>query len=321
MVLSNSVIFTNLGFTAANIRNSLITDFLSGGLDGLEHISMDDVRDACNSYAKRTDGIFPIILTTLQKQRMKALALWVQDMKRAQLPAEFPNGTTAAQMIAELNDSLERHKTRSEQKKIGESYHDHSFNNKLRSQNHFEKFYEELESTLSMIIGSQGIPLSCIICEDETSAYDDTIPYEEAVIQAASLAGPKFDIDKQTVHQLILLNVHEDSDAYTYIKPLIRRRDGRQDMEALRGRYKNDASQQTIINEAKASLKTLRFKNERSFSFERFSAKFTKAYEDLSLNGRGAHNGDIVDSLWPMIQDPGLKDYIASLKVDYRCNP
>ena len=68
---------THLGFTNAASRNAIINDFLSDGLVGLEHMTLEDVRDAYTSYAKCTDGIFPIQLTM---QRLKALTLWVKDM-------------------------------------------------------------------------------------------------------------------------------------------------------------------------------------------------------------------------------------------------
>jgi len=83
--------------------------------------------------------------------------------------------------------------------------------------------------------------------------------------------GPAFKIDAPTVYQIILRNVHEDSDAYVYLKPLLRRQDGSLDIQALRGRYQSEASVQAIINNAKSVLCNLRYKNERSFSFERFT--------------------------------------------------
>ena len=98
-----------------------------------------------------------------------------------------------------------------------ESYLGHTFNNKLKSQSQWEKFSEELEATLSLIVGSQGVTLNYVIREEDVSNYDDTIPYEEAIINAVSVDNnnAKFKVDARTVHQLILLNIHEDSDAYT----------------------------------------------------------------------------------------------------------
>ena len=75
MVLTNAQIMTHLGFTHAASSNAIINDFLSNRLDGLEHMTLEDVKDACTSYAKHTDGVFPIQLTMLQKQRLKTLTL------------------------------------------------------------------------------------------------------------------------------------------------------------------------------------------------------------------------------------------------------
>ena len=135
------------------------------------------------------------------------------------------------------------------------------------------------------------------------------------------MTGPEFALDAKTVHQMVLHNVNEDSDAYTYFKTLVRHRDGRRDVLALRDRYANDAPKQAIINAAKSSLANLRYKNERSFPFERFSAKLQKNHDDLAENGRAVDNGDIVDALWGMVQESSLQTFLAALKVDYMRNP
>ena len=106
--LSNIAILTHIGVSTANDRNAVIADLLSGGLTGLAQMSDDDVKDACNSYAKRTDGNFPVILNQLHRQRLRALAMWVKDMTRAQVPVEFANGTMANNLNQALQDALER---------------------------------------------------------------------------------------------------------------------------------------------------------------------------------------------------------------------
>ena len=323
MVLSNIQIFNHLGFAAstAAARNAIIEDFLSGGLEGLQYMSEEDVKETCSSYAKRSDGSFPIILTVIQRQRLKSLVMWVKDMVRAQQPISFPNGMTAAQLRQELQAAIERDRMRKDQKKIGESYLDHKFVNQLKNQSQWEKFYEELISTLSLIIGSQGVTLNYVVRDIDTSTFDVSVTYDEAIIQAVAVNGPRFLVDARTVHQIIINNIVEDSDAYTYVKPLLRNRNGRQDIQALKERYSSDASKQGIINNAKATLDTLRYKNERSFPFEKFSSRLQKAYDELEDNGRPVNNGDIVDDLWSKIQDASLQTYVAALRVDYLRNP
>ena len=208
-------------------------------------MSGEDVRDTRASYAKRQNGAFPIVLTPIQRQRMKALVLWVKDRDRVSQPLEFPNTMTQDELRRELNESLERERRRKDQKKDGESYLDSTFNTKLKSAAQWEKWIEELESTLCQIIGVRGVLLSYVIRESDASTFDTTVTYEEAVTEAMSLTGVEFTNDARTVHKIILKNIHEDSDAYTYEKILIRHCDGRRDVKALCTRYSSDAARQT----------------------------------------------------------------------------
>jgi len=302
MTISTTQIFTWLSLTTAAQRTAVMSDLLDGDLEALCDMTENDINEAVTSYGKRNDGVFPIRFTQVQRKRLIALVLWTKDMRRANLPVEFEDGTDRAGFVETISDAFERHNRRKEQKKIGESFHDATFNHKLRGQAQWEKFVEEFDATLAMIVGIGGTPLSYVTRENETSVYDDTQTYDDAIINATSLAGPNFKIDAQTVHQLILKNVTEDSDAYTYIKPLMKYRNGRKDILALRERYSNVATKQALINMAKQTLSNLRYKNERNFSFEKFSAKLQKAYDDLADNGRPVNNNDIVDDLWDRIQ-------------------
>ena len=75
MAVTNIQIMTWIGISVANQRNAIISDFLSDGLSGLEHMTHEDVKEMCSSYAKRTDAPFPIILTPIAKQRIHSLVL------------------------------------------------------------------------------------------------------------------------------------------------------------------------------------------------------------------------------------------------------
>jgi hypothetical protein len=68
-------------------------------------------------------------------------------------------------------------------------------------------------------------------------------------------------------------------------------------------------------------LENLHYKNERSFSFEKFTSKLQKAYNDLADSGQEVNNGDVIDALWDRIQSSNLQMYVASLKIDYQCHP
>ena len=257
----------------------------------------------------------------MQKQRIESLVLWVKDQERVGQALAFPGTTTQAQFRTALAEALERERRRKDQKKEGESYLDSSFNTKLKSALQWEKWAEELNTNLCQIVGVRGVPLTYVIREGDMPVFDASLPYDEAVINAMTLTGQEFQQDARTVHKIIMKNVHEDSDAYTYIKTLIRHRNGRRDIKALRERYSSDATKQAIINKAKNDLQNLIYKNERSFSFEKFSSKLQKAYDELEDNGRAVNNMDIVDGLWKRIQATDIQLYVASLKVEYQRNP
>ena len=152
MAILNAQILTWLGIVDTDSQRAIEEDFLSEGLEGLKNMSDVDIKD---------------VLTPLERQRMRSLTLWVNDMIRTGLEPEFEDDNTRAMFIAELNDALLHDRRRKEQKKVGESFHDHSFPTKLKTQAQWEKFSKELEAALSMIIGTCGAPVSYVIHSDD----------------------------------------------------------------------------------------------------------------------------------------------------------
>ena len=122
-------------------------------------------------------------------------------------------------------------------------------------------------------------------------------------------------MDALAVHGVILRNIAESSDAYTYVKTNIRQYDGRVDITALRARYENPAMQDMHINEAKKNLANITYRNKQAMTFEKLMATFKKAIDDLEMCGRGMHDGDIVDLIWTKMGNPEIASYVVSTKV------
>ena len=186
----------------------------------------------------------------------------MQDVIHAEQTPTFPNSTNRTSFIQLLDALLVRDGNRKSQKKVGESYHNVEFNTKLKSQGHYEKFKEELQLTLENIIGSKGVPATYAIRKEEAPSYDPDIPCEDNIIDAVALTGESFKNDARLIHQIILRNASNESNAYTCVKPLLRHRDSRRDVLALNERCSSDASKQATINAAKQVLEILRYKNE-----------------------------------------------------------
>ena len=159
------------------------------------------------------------------------------------------------------------------------------------------------------------------IQENDDPDFDKEIPYEDNIVNAVAMNGESYKNDARLAPQIILRNISEESNAHTCIKPLLRYCDDRKDFLALKERCGSEASKQAIINAAKQTLETLRYKSERSFTFERFSSKLQKTYDELADCGREVNNGDAVDALWEKMQSQDVQVHAASLRVDYQRNP
>ena len=120
----------------------------------------------------------------------------------------------------------------------------------------------ELESNLKIIVGAQGIPLSYIIRENDAPDQTERNTWEEKAVLAVPLTGRLYKQDNLTVHNIILHNISDASYAFTYVKPYIKKDNGRTDIKALRSRYENIAMQEQYVREAKLTIETIQYRNE-----------------------------------------------------------
>ena len=81
--------------------------------------------------------------------------------------------------------------------------------------------------------------------------------WEKKVIGASPLNGQDFIQDAKIVHNIILKDLSENSEAYTYIEKSLDEQDGRVDILALRARYANKYADDVLGNEAKESFQRL----------------------------------------------------------------
>ena len=117
------------------------------------------------------------------------------------------------------------------------------------------------------------------------------------------------------IHNIILRNIDDTSDAFTYVKPYINKYDGRDDIKALRSRYENVVMQDQHISEAKQTIETIRYRNERAMSFEKFVRKLVKAVDELEKRGSVMHNAENADIIWQRVSNAELSQYLTALKV------
>ena len=315
-------ILTMCGINTAAARTGIRDDMMTDP-EGISHLTGEDVegiQSACAGYARRTIANGRFNVTRVQQKQLISLMHWVKDKSRLNEPAEFAAHYTQAMLRSEIEEARERHQDRTDQKKKGESISTTDFQVKLETASQWERWDIELEGTLKMIIGANGVPLSYVIRPNDAPDLSPQATWGERAKLAAPHTGNKFKMDALAVHNIITRNISESSDAYTYIKPRIKETNGRVDIKALKSRYQNAAMQDMYINEAKKTLAIISYKSERAMKFEVFSGKFQNAVNILETYGRGMHNDDIVDLVWTKLQNADLSLFVSSLQVDYRRN-
>ena len=88
-----------------------------------------------------------------------------------------------------------------------------------------------------MIIGAKGIALSYVIREDDDLNLADQETWEYKSMLAMPHKVNAYLQDKLTVHNIMLRNIADGSDAFTYVKSYLKRDDVILDIQALRGKY------------------------------------------------------------------------------------
>jgi hypothetical protein len=98
----------------------------------------------------------------------------------------------------------------------------------------------------------------------------------ERAIACAPLTGPNFQADARKGHQLLKRFLQTET-AEQWIKPIARRKSGREDMTALRNHdYSGEGNTSRRIAQAEGYRDTLYYKHEKSLSFSNFLDKIQK---------------------------------------------
>ena len=79
--------------------------------------------------------------------------------------------------------------------------------------------------------------------------------------------------------------------------------------------------QEQYISEAKWTIETIQYRNERAMMLETFFRKLVKYVDKLEKRGRGMHNTDIVEIIWQRVSNDELSQYLTPLKVQFQHQP
>ena len=133
---------------------------------------------------------------------------------------------------------------------------------------------------LAGIYGVSGVPLNYVIRKDLPGGHA-IITESERLVRAAPLTGRIFQSDTQKVYR-ILKGVTVGTDAWEWIKSYDSNQDGRLAFKALREHYDGPGEIDKRISLARTQIKELFYKNEQTFSFEKFVTKLNGAFQMLA---------------------------------------
>ena len=272
------------------------------GLDDLADFSIEEIKEASKSFARLP--VSPFTLSPHTTKRLSQLILLVKDQVRLSADISFPNGTIQALFIEQIEAAQQRDKIRKERQKGAETLANVRIEPALKSGAGWEAWLIAVRTALTIAYGSKGVPLLYVIREDTIPNAIGWNTWEELAINSAPHTGLDYNADRMTVHLFLLNNIGEESDAYTYIQPLLAQNNGRRDVIALTDQYENAATVQTRVNEANKTWEMLVYKNERAMTFEAFCQKIQKALHHFERAGRAKHDGDVIDWIWSHIQHP-----------------
>ena len=157
--------------------------------------------------------------------------------------------------------------------------------------------------------------MSYVIKDNDAPDQTEDDTWVENAVLEVPLTGILYKQYNLTVQNIILRNIADASDTLTYVKPYIHKDGGRTDIKSLRSRYENVAMKEQYVSKAKLIIETIKYRNEREMTFEKFVSKFVKAVDELEKIGRGMQNADIVDIICQRVSNAELSQYLTDLKV------
>ena len=172
-----------------------------------------------------------------------------------------------------------------------------------------------------MIVGAQGIPLSYVIRENNAPDQTECDTWEENAVLEVPLTERLYKQYNLTVHNIILHNIADASDAFTYVNSYIKKDDGRTEIKALHSSYENVAMQEQYVSKANRTIESIQYRNERAMMFKFFVRNLFKAVNKLEKRGRGMHNADIVEIIWQRVSNTKFNQSLTYLKVQFQHQP
>ena len=249
-----------IGFDQEATRERIRAEGLAS-FDDLKPMKEKDIRDLAESYGRRTVADGRVIFGLRRIRYLIGLVHWVQDFGRIGIEPTIVGINDAAQLRSALDEAYYRADVRKIEKDQADTVSKAADPGKLKDERKWPEWEPAFVNYLSTIPGVNGVPLSYVVREKEVGdPLADFSSFNERAVACSLLSGPTFQADARKVHQLIKSFLQTET-AEQWIKPLARKQNGRDDMQALRNHYSGEGNTSRRIAVAERLRDTLHYKN------------------------------------------------------------
>ena len=238
-----------------------------------------DIISEAKRYASLTQAAGKINWTVPQKNKVKALIFWVQDLNRKGLqPTLLPF------LTVETSADILSHKAQLEHFTKKADQHISAVKvPPLKHENEWYNWKPQFTNLLKGIPGLQKVPLSYVIRQNPTPEpvqHTQHLPYLEQLEVTAPLRGDAYTADNAQVQLLLASHIDPKNDG---VNAMLRQSknsgDGRADWVNLCIKYEGQGLNAISLNDADRTIRTLLYDKDTSQqTFETFTGKLQKAY-------------------------------------------
>ena len=297
-------VFTVIGLDADEMTRLMAIEHFVGIAD-LGLYDAKEIARVVSDYAKLPPRQRIVFGLTRQK-RFQAVAFWVRRQLRigAMLDAFAITQHSNRQDIIAMNLETSEEATTQSTEKLYPGKFDPM---------KCVPWTDAFRNFLDGIRGETGIPLSYIIrpeVVDPAAAVDDI----QRMILLAPLHGPAYDADKRQVYRY-LKNLLLGTEGWAWFEEAVEG-DGREAYLNLLRHYNGPTEVRRRATEAEAKLRTLFYKTEATFPFEKYITKLKEYFRDLEDAKQGRTQWQMCDRTLEGIQstDPRIISLVVTMR-------
>ena len=229
-----------IGFNDNVQRNDIIADAMTF-YDDILCLTIKDITALASDFGSRTVANGRVCFGSRRTKKLQSVSFWVKDFYRVSLVPSTA-GLDRATFTTQLERARAREDVRLQMISQSDVKSKAATPGPLVSESTWTEWEPKFENYLSVIMGMNGVPLSYVVRKNDNP--DRTGPHADFVdetIAWAPLNGVNFEADRSTVQQyLVSFTTGEMSEEW--IKPLLRKKNGRLSMVALQNHFSGEGN-------------------------------------------------------------------------------